>query len=94
MSSLFDSYEKEFKRNLVPFRARALLCLRHDSGFLQLFLNERVDKLNSLTGSGLATCLQEAEESVLLFIPSPYIPISLILPLVEGMLRRSRENGL
>ena len=31
----------------------------------QLFLNERVDKLNSLTGSALSTCLQEAEESVL-----------------------------
>jgi hypothetical protein len=94
MSSLFDSYEKEFKRNLVPFRARALLCVRHVLCFLQLFMNERVDKLNSLTGSGLATCLQEAEESVLLCIPSPFLLISLILPLVEGLLRHPRENGL
>jgi hypothetical protein len=34
-------------------------------------MNERVDKLNSLTGSGLAACLQEAEESVLPCRPSP-----------------------
>jgi hypothetical protein len=38
---------------------------------MQLFMNERVDKLNSLTGSGLAACLQEAEESVLPCRPSP-----------------------
>ncbi len=38
---------------------------------VQLFMNERVDKLNSLTGSGLAVCLQEAEESVLPCRPTP-----------------------
>ena len=40
---------------------------------MQLFMNERVDKLNSLTGSGLATCLQEAEESVLPCRPTPVL---------------------
>ncbi len=62
---------------------------------LQLFLTERVDKLNSLTGSGLATCLQEAEESVLLCFPSSDRLMALFtFPPVESMLRHSRKNGL
>jgi hypothetical protein len=40
---------------------------------MQLFMNERVDKLNSLTGAGLATCLQEAEESVLPYRRNPVL---------------------
>jgi hypothetical protein len=72
MSSLFDSYEKEFKRNLVPVTlvpCCSRVVLAYDP--MQLFMNERVDKLNSLTGSGLAACLQEAEESVLPCRPTP-----------------------
>jgi hypothetical protein len=41
---------------------------------LQLFMNERVDKLNSLTGSALANCLQEAEESVIPHLRSSFPP--------------------
>jgi hypothetical protein len=94
MSSLFDSYEKEFKRNQVPFHAH-LITAFFSQALLQLFLNERVDKLNSLTGSGLATCLQEAEESVLLCVSSTFpLLISLIVCPAESVLRHPRKNGL
>ena len=94
MSSLFDSYEKDFKRNQVTCNAHQLRAVCSHA-LVQLFMNERVDKLNSLTGSGLATCLQEAEESVLFSVPSTFpLLISLIVCPAESVLRHPRKNGL
>lgn len=69
---------------MIPMRRNlsAIWCESRPVSFifsesnLQLFMNERVDKLNSLTGSALATCLQEAEESVLPLIRSVFYFLS------------------